>query len=116
MNTLTIRIESLQDVTKAIRGALAQDKAESSAGLSFVAYETMHRVLSPKRLDIVRAMARHGAMSYREVSRRVGRDFKGVHSDLTALIQAGVVDRTEDGVVFPYDALHFEFDIRASAA
>jgi predicted transcriptional regulator len=116
MNTLTVRIESLQDVAGAIRRTLTQGQAESSAGLSFVDYETMHRVLSPKRLDIVRAMAGQGPLAYREVARRVERDFKGVHSDLTALIQAGVVDRTEDGVLFPYDALHFEFDIRASAA
>lgn len=116
MNTLTIRIESLRDAARTIRDTLARGEAERDAGLSFVDYETMHRVLSPKRLDIIRAMAGQGAMSYREVSRRVGRDFKAVHSDLTALIQAGIVDRTENGVVFPYDALHFEFDIRSNAA
>ena len=76
----------------------------------------MHRVLSPKRLEIISAMAGQGALSFREIARRVERDYKGVHTDLTALILSGVIDREEDGVVFPYENIHFDFDIRASAA
>ncbi|MGL4488863.1 MAG: transcriptional regulator [Rhizobiaceae bacterium] len=90
--------------------------AEKDAGLSFLTYEDMHRTLLPKRLDIVRAMAGQGALAYREVARMVGRDFKGVHSDLTALVKAGVIERTDDGVLFPYEMIHFEFDIKANAA
>jgi predicted transcriptional regulator len=116
MNTLIIRVETIDDVIKSIKRAVARGRAEKAAGLSFVDYATMHRVLAPKRLDILRAMAGQGALSFREVARRVGRDFKGVHTDITALLHAGVIDRQDDGVVFPYDGLHFDFDIKASAA
>lgn len=116
MKTLTVRVESLQDAATAVVEAAKENRAEKSEGLSFPRYEDMHRILSPKRLDIVRAMAGQGVLSYREVARRVGRDFKGVHTDLTALIVAGVVDRVEGGVVFPYDTIHVEFDIHADAA
>jgi predicted transcriptional regulator len=114
--TLMVRIEPLRSVGQSVAQAMKSGAAEKSAGLSFLSYEDMHRTLSPKRLDIIRSMASKEVLAYREVARIVGRDFKAVHSDLTALINAGVIDRTENGVVFPYDTIHFEFDIRANAA
>ena len=115
MNTLRIRIEPLRDVKAAVLRAMNTGTPETDAGLSFTTYEDMHRVLSPNRLEIVKAMTGHGSMSIREVARRVGRDFKGVHTDVTVLINAGVVDRGNEGVIFPYDAIHVEFDIQTAA-
>lgn len=41
------------------------------------------------------------------------RDVKPVHSDLTALLHAGVLDRVEDGrIIFPFDAVKVEFLLR----
>jgi predicted transcriptional regulator len=51
----------------------------------------------------------------REVARRVGRDFKAVHADLETLLNSGVIDRADEGVVFPYDRIHFEFEIESAA-
>lgn len=114
MTTLRIRIESADDIEAAVRTA-AEGAASDEAGLSFVSYEQMHRILSPKRLEILRCMTGAAPMSIREISRRVGRDFKAVHGDVTALVVAGVLDRDAHGVAFHYDALHFEFDILAAA-
>jgi predicted transcriptional regulator len=115
-NILTIRIQSLQDALRALSAAMVNSRPEATPGLSFPTYESMHTTLAPKRLDIIRAMAGQGPLAYREVARRVGRDYKGVHSDITALIKAGVIERQKDGVVFPYETIHFEFDIKADAA
>jgi predicted transcriptional regulator len=115
MNTLRIRIETTDDVRASVMEAATSGKMEASAGLSFVSYDLMHRVLSPKRLSIVSAMTGQGPLAIREVARRVGRDFKGVHSDVAALLAAGVLDRTAHGVVFPYDGIHVEFDIATAA-
>jgi predicted transcriptional regulator len=51
----------------------------------------------------------------REVARRAGRDVKAVHGDLTLLLEAGVIDRTEGGVVFPYDRIHVDYVLDAAA-
>ena len=51
-------------------------------------------------------------MPFREVARRVGRDVKAVHRDVTALINAGVLNRVSGGVVLPYDAVHVDFILR----
>ena len=115
MKTLSIRIETLEDVGKAVLHSVRTGKPEDAAGLSFLSYDAMHRVLSPKRLEIVRAMTGRGPLSIREVARLVNRDFKGVHTDVTALVNAGVIDRGSRGIEFPYDALHVEFDIKAAA-
>ena len=45
----------------------------------------------------------------------VGRDVKAVHADVTALLLAGVLDRTESGQVeFPYEAVKVEFLLEAA--
>ena len=115
MKTLRIRIETLDDALRDVVRVVKSGAGEVDAGLSFPSYEAMHRVLAPKRLEIVRAMAGHGPLSIREVARRVDRDFKGVHTDVTALVGAGVIDRVADGIVFPYETIHVEFDIPAAA-
>ena len=46
----------------------------------------------------------------------VERDVKVVHGDLQALLTAGLLDPTMNGkVVFPYDAVHVDFTLRAEA-
>ncbi|MDP1732704.1 MAG: transcriptional regulator [Devosia sp.] len=90
--------------------------AEPHAHLSFESYEALHKVLAPNRMAIIRAMIGAGPLSIREVARRVGRDFKGVHTDVTHLIKNGVIDKAADGkVVFPYDDIHFDFRLSSAA-
>jgi len=64
---------------------------------------------------LLQAMTGAGVISIREAARRVGRDIKAVHGDMHALINAGVIDRTERGVVFPYDAVHVDFMLGKAA-
>ncbi|HHW77527.1 MAG TPA: transcriptional regulator, partial [Xanthomonadaceae bacterium] len=43
------------------------------------------------------------------------RDVKAVHGDVRALLNAGLLDKTEDGkIVFPYDAIHVDFIVKAA--
>lgn len=45
----------------------------------------------------------------------MGRDVKAVHGDVTALLNAGVLDKAEDGgIVFPYEAIKVEFMLQAA--
>lgn len=56
-----------------------------------------------------------GPMSIREAARRVGRDVKAVHADVSALLLAGVIDRTDSGQIeFPYEAVKVEFLLEAA--
>jgi predicted transcriptional regulator len=66
-------------------------------------------------MALLKVMVGQGSLSMREVARRAGRDVKAVHGDLTLLLEAGVIDRTEGGVVFPYDRIHVDYVLDAAA-
>ncbi|WP_375404133.1 transcriptional regulator [uncultured Sphingomonas sp.] len=113
MTTVTLSLASRDDVTR--RALAAFEGRAQGTHLSFASIDLLWRTLTPKRWELLRAMTGQGAMSIRETARRVGRDMKAVHGDITALIAAGVVDRTERGVVFPYDAVHVDFTLTQAA-
>ena len=96
----------MQDFARAWRSG----KAEKSARISFATPELLWKVLTAKRLELLKALCGAGPVSIREAARRAGRDVKAVHGEVTALLKAGVLDRTDDGrVVFPYEAVKVEF-------
>jgi predicted transcriptional regulator len=53
-------------------------------------------------------------VSIREAARRVNRDVRAVHSDVTVLINAGILTRKDGGIEFPYDAVHVDFMLKAA--
>jgi predicted transcriptional regulator len=117
MTTLTVRLGTTDDIkarfVAAGKLAAAGRPVEASPSIEFSNYDDMHRILAPLRLAIVKTMAGQGVLSIREVARRVNRDVQAVHRDVMRLVNAGMLDRHENGVEFPYDNLHFEFDVKA---
>ena len=114
MKTVTIDIrplvETLGDFAKAWKS-----KKTSAPRISFESPELMFKVLSGKRWELLNVMTGAGAMSIREAARRVERDVKAVHGDVTALLNAGLLSKTDDGmIVFPYDAIHVDFMLKAA--
>jgi predicted transcriptional regulator len=90
-------------------------KPQKSARISFATPELLWRVLTQKRWELLKALCGAGPVSIREAARRAGRDVKAVHGDVTALLNAGVLDRTADGrVVFPFEAVKVEFLLQAA--
>ena len=90
-------------------------KPERTARIAFATPELVWQVLTAKRWELLKALCGAGPVSIREAARRVGRDVKAVHSDVTALLKAGVLDRAKSGgVVFPFDAVKVEFLLQAA--
>lgn len=116
MKTVVFSIQSLDSSLAGFADAWKSGRGDASAHIGFETWDLMHKVLSPKRLEIVRVMAGAGPLSIREIARRAGRDFKGVHTDTTLLVEAGVVDKDGQGkLTFPYDRIHVDFEIPAAA-
>jgi predicted transcriptional regulator len=91
-------------------------KSEKSARISFSSPDLLWKVLTAKRWELLKRLCGAGPMSIREAARRVDRDVKAVHTDITALLNAGVLDRAAGGgVVFPYEAVKVEFLLRAAS-
>jgi predicted transcriptional regulator len=72
-------------------------------------------VLTARRWALLKALCGAGPVSIREAARRVERDVKGVHGDVVALLEAGLLSRTAKGAIeFPYQAVKVEFLLRAA--
>jgi predicted transcriptional regulator len=113
MKTVTIDVRPLTDTLGDFTQAWESGKP-SAPRISFESPELMFKVLSGKRWELLNAMTGAGAMSIREAARRVVRDVKAVHGDVTALLNAGLLSKTDDGmIVFPYDAIHVDFMLKA---
>jgi predicted transcriptional regulator len=90
-------------------------KAQKSARISFTSPELLWKVLTAKRWELLKALFGAGPMSIREAARRVGRDVKGVHGDVVALLNAGLLTKTAEGAIeFPYEAVKVEFLLQAA--
>jgi predicted transcriptional regulator len=76
--------------------------------VGFENWETMVRVLTPKRLELLRHLHQSPAKNIRTLAQAVGRDYRRVHEDVEALEGAGLLDRNKDGLRADYDA----FDVQ----
>jgi predicted transcriptional regulator len=116
VKTVTLDVRDRGTAMKDFVRVWKTGKPEKSARISFASPDLLWKVLTAKRWELLKALCGAGPVSIREAARRVGRDVKAVHSDVTALLKAGVLDRAEGGgVVFPYEAIKVEFLLRAAS-
>jgi predicted transcriptional regulator len=115
MKTVILDVCSPEVAMAEALAAVKSGKPQKAARIRFATPELLWRVLTAKRWELLKALRGAGPVSIREAARRVGRDVKAVHSDVTALLLAGVLDRTESGQVeFPYEAVKVEFLLEAA--
>ena len=110
--TVIFSVSTREDVKRRMSDAFAG--LPQGNHISFATPELLWETLTAKRWQILRTMTGAGPLAIREVARRVGRDVKAVHGDVTALVEAGVVERSEAGVTFPYDTIHVDFVVKAA--
>jgi predicted transcriptional regulator len=115
MKTVILEVRSPKEAMSGFAQAWNTNKQQKSARISFSSPELLWKVLSAKRWELLKALCGAGPVSIREAARRVERDVKGVHGDIVALIEAGLLNRTENGgVEFPYEAVKVEFLLQAA--
>ena len=115
MKTVILDVRPPEVAAQDLVAAWKSGKAQKEARISFASPELLWKVLTAKRWELLKALCGAGPVSMREAARRVDRDVKSVHGDLTALLAAGVLDRTESGgVEFPYEAVKVEFLLQAA--
>jgi predicted transcriptional regulator len=113
MNTVTIGIASLGDAQR--RASAAFRGKKRGVRISFASEDLLWKTLTPKRRALLKLMAGQGSMAIREIARRAKRDVRAVYSDVHILLRTGVLEKAaEGGIVFPYDAIHVDFLLRAA--
>lgn len=113
MRTVTIGLSSIDGTKDRMAAAMRGEK--QGEFISFASLELLWTVLTPRRWELIQAMAGKGPMSLRAASRLVGRDVKTTHGDVHALLNAGILERVDDGLEFPYDAVHVDFIVGKAA-
>jgi predicted transcriptional regulator len=115
MKTVTLEVREPDDAMADFVQSWKTGKTQKSARIGFATPELLWKVLTAKRWELLKALCGAGPVSIREAARRVDRDVKAVHGDITALLNAGVLSRAEGGgVEFPFEAVKVEFLLEAA--
>jgi predicted transcriptional regulator len=88
----------------------------SPAVFTFSSPAQLFSVISPKRWQMIEKLQHIGPSTIRGLARALERDVKRVHDDVMAMIEWGLVERDEEGLVLvPYKVIHAAFDLKAVA-
>jgi predicted transcriptional regulator len=120
MDEVKIQIESLDHFfAGAMDMARRLDKgdlAPQPASFSFEHMESLLKVLTPNRWTLLRTLRRSGASSIRALSQLLNRDYRGVHADVTGLIDAGLIEKLENGkITVPWSRITAEMAVDVAA-
>jgi predicted transcriptional regulator len=84
-------------------------KASTLHVLSLQDLPSMVRTLSPERWKLLENLKKNGSCSIYQLAKRLQRNYKNVHTDVTALVNLGLIEKTgkaEIGVA--WDAVRAE--------
>ena len=73
--------------------------------LAFESWDALARVLTGKRMELLRYVRRHNVTSIRSLAKALKRDYSNVHADVQALAGAGLLDTSAKSVKADYDAI-----------
>ncbi|MGU3405716.1 HVO_A0114 family putative DNA-binding protein [Methylobacterium brachiatum] len=100
----------LEAIRRAEAGAATREQH-----ITFETWDGLAKVLSGKRLELLRHVYQHPAASVAELGRALGRDYKRVHEDVEILTVAGLLERTEGGVRAAYDEIRTVISLKPAA-
>jgi predicted transcriptional regulator len=70
------------------------------------------KTLSPARWALLERLKAEGPMSIYELAKRLARDYKNVHTDVSRLAELGLIARQDGGrVAVPWDAVRAELSL-----
>jgi predicted transcriptional regulator len=95
--------ESLQDsgrrAAAAMQAVAAGKSVEPYFGVSFEQMGQMFSAFTHKRWELIAALRAAGPLTVADLARRLGRNYKNVHTDVQQLTEWMAVERCEDGRV-----------------
>ncbi len=113
MRAVTLILSSREETNR--RFLKAFEGEQQGTFISFESPALLFKVLTGKRWELLKLMTGAGPISIREAARRLGRDVKAVHGDVQALLNTGMLEKTDNGLIeFPFDAVHVDFTLKAA--
>ncbi|HUQ74794.1 MAG TPA: MarR family transcriptional regulator [Burkholderiales bacterium] len=78
--------------------------------LSLADLPLLLRTLTPARWQLLDRLREAGPLSVYELAKRLQRDYKNVHTDVSRLAEIGLIEKGADGgVSVPWDVVRAEF-------
>jgi predicted transcriptional regulator len=79
--------------------------------LAFESWDGLAKVLTGKRMELLRYVRRNNVTSIRSLAKALKRDYSNVRTDVRALAGAGLLDASAKGVRADYDAIETKIAI-----
>ncbi|KAA9129891.1 HTH domain-containing protein [Marinihelvus fidelis] len=115
MKTLTIKLETLEEVVERAKTAATTRQYQGSF-LTFGTYNDFARVITGNRLRMLNTLVNTDeGLTVRGLADKLGRNLRAVHDDLKALESYGLVVNERGNIHVPYDDLHIDVHIRRAA-
>ncbi len=113
MRSITLVISSRESTSR--RFLRSFEGEQQGTFISFDSPALLFKVLTGKRWELLKLRTGAGPITIREAARRSGRDVKAVHTDVHALLNTGILQKTDKGLIdFPFDAVHMDFTLKAA--
>jgi predicted transcriptional regulator len=110
-STASVLDEVLQTCKKLQQGLPV---VEAETELTFNDAATMLSTLSEKRLELLTFLRRLGAVSIKELSRQLNRNYSNIHEDVQLLLRLGLLDKDKtDKIYVPWDELNISLSLAA---
>lgn len=120
MTELTIRVETLDEffdrTRRSVRQIDAGDVTPKTPSVSFTSVEQFFSELTVGRWAVLNRLRALGPTSIRALAKALGRDYRGVHSDVTRLLQVGLIEKNEAGkILVPWSKITAEVSLDNAA-
>ena len=113
--TITINPDWKSALRVAARAGFTADSYQGES-LNFETPGAFFSRLTSRRWAMLEALMGAGDVPVRELARRLQRDVKRVHEDASALVELGLIERTDrGGLLCPYTDLHMDMHLRRAA-
>lgn len=76
--------------------------------LSFASLPLLIKTLTPARWALLERLGKDGPLSIYELAKRLQRDYKNVHTDVSRLAEAGLIEKRQSLVAVAWDAVRAE--------
>jgi predicted transcriptional regulator len=119
-DTLRITIQSGEDAfADALTAAgVVESGGQEPAVVSFETTEGVRRLLTDRRLEVIRSLMTAPADSISALAERLDRNYSTVHEDVSILAEYGIVQFRESGSskapFVPYESVEFDVTVRAN--
>lgn len=121
MNKNVVVGGSLRDAARRVAEVWHQAErglpVEPNDTVTFASWSALASVMTDKRHELLNRLHDRPAPNIRALARDLGRDFKRVHTDVTALEAIGLIDRDDDGTLrAAYDEIRTTISVGTRAA